>query len=219
MGSHNNDWTVENNDLLGYLNQYFYELQNLLQLCDMTLGSFRDLQYSGIMPKASYTLTLSVNCLSFFGEDTQQQNFEYYPHASVQWIVSIQGLSDREVFEGFCLRYQQALSELESQGYHSSEHKFQSGLNQHMATEWQHFLQGTYGLCTKGTPEDVAGKELAISIIESELQHQKEGKVNKSRLKYGVELLERCSALFAPHEYQRSSRYRLAEQVRKEFQL
>ncbi len=93
------------------------------------------------------------------------------------------------------------------------------GLEQHIKEEWQHFLEGTYGLCTKsGLPEDIAAKEIAIYQI-NEILEQDENKRDIETLTKAVDLLDNASSLFSPHERLRSSRHRLVDEVRRQHKL
>jgi aminoglycoside/choline kinase family phosphotransferase len=88
----------------------------------------------------------------------------------------------------------------------------------HIAVEWGHFLDGTYGLCTRsGLPEDIAAKEAAIVLIRelsSQGGAQELGDEQRKRLAAAVDLLDAASAPFAPHEVARSSRRRYVDEIR-----
>ncbi len=85
-------------------------------------------------------------------------------------------------------------------------------LNQHIKEEWSHFINGVYGLYTKsGLPEDIAAKEL------SELNELTSDEMTKLTL--AVNLLDKASSLFAPHERLRSSRHRLVNETRRKYRL
>lgn len=94
-----------------------------------------------------------------------------------------------------------------------------AGLDAHLEDEWGHLLAGTYGLCTRsGLPEDIAAKELAICVIK-ELTGDANAAPDLERLRQAVDLLDRASAPFAPHERARSSRHRYIDLVRQGYGL
>ncbi|CAH9053367.1 hypothetical protein PSECIP111854_01156 [Pseudoalteromonas sp. CIP111854] len=133
----------------------------------------------------------------------------------------MQALDDQEsIYRVFSYRYKQTIEGLKAQGYHSADAKLNEKLSDHIKTEWTHFLSGTYGLCTRsGLPEDIAAKELAIAQI-NELTAQSELDESKiEALTHAVNLLDGASSMFAPHERQRSSRYRLVDEVRRKYKL
>jgi len=105
-------------------------------------------------------------------------------------------------------------------GYSSSDEKVNAKLELHIKEEWQHFLNGIYGLCTKsGLPEDIAAKELAILQINALIEKDNLDKAQRDKLTKAVNLLDAASSLFAPHERLKSSRHRLIDEVRHQYQL
>ena len=109
---------------------------------------------------------------------------------------------------------------LKNQNFCSQNAKVNENLNQHIKEEWQHFLKGTYGLCTRsGLPEDIAEKELAILIINEILDLDFITDERKEMLTQAVNLLDKVSPQFAPHERLRSSRHRLIDEIRRKFKL
>jgi len=83
----------------------------------------------------------------------------------------------------------------------------------HLAAEWRHFLDGTYGLCTvSGLPEDIAAKELAIALIRETAGAP--ALADPDRLRRTIDLLDKVSSPFAPHEVALSSRRRYVDDMR-----
>ena len=128
--------------------------------------------------------------------------------------------STEAVYSVFVNRYKIAVESFKDQGCFSAHSKVTSGIDEHIKEEWSHFLNGTYGLCTKsGLPEDIAAKELSILVI-NELSEQNELSPEQlKKLSLAVDLLDSASSLFAPHERLKSSRHRLVNEVRRQFQL
>lgn len=208
-------------ELLNYLNNHFLTKQQLLDITKVSEGDFFQYQEQGLMPKCSYKLTLDMQSDSFFGVYQEAQVIEYYAKGYASWLAIIQSKSSAdEVFNVFAKRYKIAIDKLATKGYLSTSSKVHHGLEQHINDEWQHFLNGIYGLCTQsGLPEDIAAKELSILII-SELCEMGELTLEQiEKLTKAVNLLDESSALFAPHERQQSSRYRLIDEVRRKYRL
>ena len=125
-----------------------------------------------------------------------------------------------DVFNIFSKRYKQRIEWLKKQRFYSQDAKVNQNFEHHIKEEWQHFLQGTYGLCTKsGLPEDIADKELAILIINEISPLGALTDKNRDRLTRAVNLLDKASAQFAPHERLSSSRHRLIDEIRNKFTL
>lgn len=208
-------------DLLNYLNEHFYRKDVLLALAKITDSDLQTLQQQQIMPKASYTLELGASCDSFFGTHIQTEHLEYYAKGYVSWITLVQTLkTNTKIYHIFSERYANRVKELKKQGHQSDSEKLNQQLEQHIAQEWEHFLAGTYGLCTKsGLPEDIADKEFAIAEIQQLTSEKTLGEAELKQLSRAVNLLDEASALFAPHERAASSRQRLVNDVRKQYQL
>jgi uncharacterized small protein (DUF1192 family) len=207
--------------LINYLKDNFLTLQALLDWVKIDESELRQYQDANIMPKASYRLTVDLNCDSFFGPHKESQILEYYAKGYASWLGMIKSLKDERLIYGeFARRYRDAIALLQSQGHSSANPKMSSALPQHIEAEWGHFIQGIYGLCTRsGLPEDIAAKELAIVQI-TELTEK--GALNTDeleRLTRAVNLLDTASAHFAPHERVKSSRHRLVDDIRRAYRL
>jgi hypothetical protein len=207
-------------ELTNYLNEYFYTKQTLLKLSNTSEEELLNLQAQQLMPACSYQLSHSLTCHSFFGDYDIQEKSEYYAKGYVEWLELIKCSSPENSFLIFSNRYQQQLKQLKTQGFSCNDEKLNNQLCDHIKSEWQYFLNGTYGLCTQsGLPEDIASKELAIIKINQLINIDKLSVVQRKELNDVVNLLDRSSALFAPHERLKSSRYRLIDQVREKYQL
>lgn len=207
--------------LLDYLNTHFYTKQQLLALTQLSEAQFASFQSQGIMPKCSYKLTISVESDSFFGIHNEAQALEYYAKGYASWIGIIQSLNNEEaVYNVFKARYKNAIETLKEQGFRSQNAKVNEGLSQHIVQEWQHFQDGIYGLCTtSGLPEDIAAKEFAIAIINELSANEVLSDSAREQLVQAIHLLDKSSALFAPHERPNSSRHRLVDEIRRKYQL
>jgi hypothetical protein len=207
--------------LTNYLNCYFLTKQELLDGSKITEQELLTYQQNGVMPKCSYKLKLNVACTSFFGLHSEEQEVEYYAKGYISWLTIIQSLSTtKSIFSVFETRYKLAIDNLRLQGHHSESDKINASLNLHIKEEWQHFLDGIYGLCTKsGLPEDIAAKEFSILEINELIAHEVLTGQQLSQLTSAVNLLDSASALFAPHERPQSSRHRLVDEIRRKYTL
>ncbi|WP_416308078.1 DUF6058 family natural product biosynthesis protein [Neptunicella sp. SCSIO 80796] len=208
-------------ELLNYLNQYFYTREQLLDISQISDEQLKQWQSDKIMPQASYRLNIQLDCDSFFGLSTQHQQVEYYAKGYISWIgILSTGVDAKQVFALFSQRYEARLDQLQQQGFSNRHDKLNQNFNTHILQEWQSFLDGTYGLCTKsGLPEDIAAKELAIIIINQLIEHPSLSTAQLSQLEQAINLLDNASALFAPHERKTSSRQRLVNELRRKYGL
>ncbi len=192
-------------DLLRYLETHFFTRDQLLAAGRIDAAGLTAL--AG-MPKPTYRLAIDIGCDSFFGVHNERHHIDYYAKGYVEWIGFVRALpkeSDaRRVFDH---RYRDRLAQLAAADIASNDPKLNAGLDAHLADEWRHFLDGTYGLCTRsGLPEDIAAKEVAIAIIIELTSERALTLAQTSRLRDAVDLLDGASAPFAPHERARSSR-------------
>lgn len=208
-------------ELIKFLNDNFFTKQELLDVSKATEQELANYQVQGVMPKCSYRLSLTVSCDSFFGLHTDNQEIEYYATGYSSWLGIVKSLQTTDkIYSVFRERYIQTIESLKSQGHASSDLKINSDIESHVKEEWGHFLNGIYGLCTKsGLPEDIAAKEFAIIEI-NELSISDELTTEQLiKLTNAVNLLDKASSLFAPHERLKSSRQRLINETRLKYKL
>jgi hypothetical protein len=197
--------------LIDYLNSHFLTREQLLARSGIDGARLDALQALGVMPRPSYRLQVQLACDSYFGAHTESHAIDWYAQGMVAWAGLLEALDGpRQAFEVFAARYRRRLAQLEAAEDLMSD--------THIAAEWQHFLDGTYGLCTRsGLPEDIAAKEAAIVLIRAMTAlaaRQGLDEEERGRLAGAVDLLDAASAPFAPHEVARSSRRRYVDEVR-----
>ncbi|MCA1856578.1 hypothetical protein LE190_11690 [Massilia oculi] len=202
-------------ELIDYLNTHFLTRAQLLAASGIDGARLDALTSAGGMPQPSYRLQLDVRCASFFGEHVEAHTVDYYAPGTPSWIGVLEAGTE-DPFTVFARRYRAALAALPLA---TRDAKLGDGLDAHLREEWGHFLSGTYGLCTRtGLPEDIAAKELAICVIK-ELTADQQRAPELERLRQAVDLLDRASTPFAPHERARSSRHRYVDAVRSHYGL
>ncbi|MCO1335489.1 DUF6058 family natural product biosynthesis protein [Microbulbifer sp. OS29] len=208
-------------ELVNYLNKHFLTREQLIQATQISEQQLQGYQSEGVMPKPSYQLNIQLNCNSFLGPHNQKQDTEYYAKGYCSWIGAIKVTANLEaIYRHFYDRYTAKLTQLHNLGYESNNPKLSSGIDEHIGEEWGYFIQGTYGLCTRsGLPEDIAAKELATMEINKLLEYDNLSQQQIQQLNYFVDLLDAHSSLFAPHERIKSSRHRLIDHVRQDFNL
>lgn len=192
-------------ELIEYLQTHFFTSEQLWVRCAIDAEQLRSWQDRRMMPQPSYRLNLDISCDSFFGHHREQQRAEFYAKGYVSWVELLRSLgSEDQAFAVFARRYRERLDQLAGSGV---THPNDFTIEQHLTAEWNHFLDGTYGLCTvSGLPEDIAAKEVAIAIIRAA--------DNREGLRQAVDLLDAVSSPFAPHEVARSSRRRYVDEMR-----
>jgi hypothetical protein len=204
-------------NLIDYLQTYFLTREQLLARTCMAGARLDALQAAGMMPRPSYRLQLNLACGSFFGRHEESHAIEWYAQGYVAWAGLLDALDGpQQAYQTFAERYRRRLALLAVDKLLPDPQALAGDV--HIAGEWSHFLDGTYGLCTRsGLPEDIAAKEAAITLIRALTaagRPQELGEEARSRLAAAVDLLDRASAPFAPHEVARSSRRRYVDEVR-----
>ncbi|MCR9835322.1 DUF6058 family natural product biosynthesis protein, partial [Vibrio parahaemolyticus] len=146
--------------LVNYLNENFITLEELAIVTKIDQQDIRAYQTEKLMPLASYKLDVALNCSSFTGTHSENYVMEYYAKGYISWLSTVHTLkSEERVFEEFSNRYSRALSVLKG----SKCEVATPGVHEIIMEDWEHFLQGTYGLCTQtGLPEDIAAKGFAV---------------------------------------------------------
>jgi hypothetical protein len=192
-------------NLITYLEHHLLETGRLLAAAGIDATRLRELQQRRMMPQPSYRLKLGIACDSFFGPHAEQAHLDYYGSGYPAWIADLALLkNEAEAFALFATRYRTGMPDAS---------------DSHRESEWQHFLAGTYGLCTRtGLPEQIGLKEEAVVLIKSMCERVLTD-VETQRLQQAVNQLDEASAPFAPHEVERSSRRRLVDDVRKRYKL
>jgi hypothetical protein len=204
-------------NLIDYLNQHFLTREQLLARCGIDDARLDELQALGMMPRPSYRLRLELACDSFFGAHAENHAIDWYAQGCVAWAGLLGVLDGPErAYAVFAERYRRRLAQLAVDELLTAEDRLTG--EAHIGAEWRHFLDGTYGLCTRtGLPEEIAAKEAAIVLIRALTESGVEkglGDAERRRLTAAVDLLDRVSAPFAPHEVARSSRRRYVDEVR-----
>lgn len=208
-------------ELIDYLNKHFLSRAQLLEATQIDEATFLQYQQDKLMPAASYVLKLDLQSDSFFGEYKEQLQLEYYAKGYTAWLGIVRSLTEEQlIYDVFSSRYQDRLILLKSLGFESNNPKMNDQLFEHIREEWEYFIQGVYGLCTKsGLPEDIAAKELAVILINELTEKESLAEEEVQRLSQAVNLLDRASSGFAPHERLQSSRHRLIDEVRRKYRL
>jgi hypothetical protein len=201
-------------NLITYLDAHLLSTARLLAASGMSATLLSRLQQDGMAPQPSYRLRLSIDCTSFFGEHSEHCEQDFYATGAVDWLADVAKLTDGAAAFGlFVERYRARVAQLGAE----------PRTDEYLLSEWQHFLSGTYGLCTRsGLPEAIADKEVAIANIKSIVDNRGEQVLTEDErqyLRHWVDVLDRASAPFAPHEVARSSRRRLVDEVRNTYGL
>lgn len=206
---------MEGFKLQEYLHKNFIELEQLLNIASLDEERLRNLQKNKQMPEASYSLKFEQSCDSFFGNHHDGKKLEFYNQGYLYWLGLLQNANFKP-FEYFSEQYNQTLQRLENQFGCLNNPKFNTELKSLITSEWEHFLDGIYGLCTTtGLPNNIATKEFCIAYIDEVVGNDRAvATEQKPLLAEAVLLLDNATAQFAPHEVSRSSRRKYVDKIK-----
>ncbi|PCI86357.1 MAG: hypothetical protein COB24_10190 [Hyphomicrobiales bacterium] len=213
--------------LLNYLYDKYYERSAFCAAANIDLQTLDKWESANLVPKASYIMDNDLQVKSFVADHQETQKYEFYLKGQLEWLAQIADKNittenaARHYFEtqyGFAIERFLA-TEL---GQKIAEIYPQSAWNLDDYTEtWQHFLVGTYGLCTRsGLPNEIFLKHVYIRFIKFVTQTNRPNEIKLKlldMLSQAVEALDKVESDFAPHEVAQSSRQRCIINIRKNY--
>lgn len=214
--------------LLNYLYSQFYEEQVFLNLLGLCPADWQSLQERRLMPAASYQLTSRAQCASFLGEYQEREQCRFHLKSHRRWFEDLQcfGLTQEQAAKAFFLsRFRNAKTAFldgEMGGrlhglYPDVLAAFDSDLEERT---WGHFLNGTYGICTRdGQPDTIFRKQAGVRFIDkmTETEPHLFPADQLELLRQTVDFLDSVESEFAPHEVAQSSRQRCIINVRERY--
>ncbi len=215
-----------------YVDDRFLELEQVAALSGLPENRLLDMIAAGCLPGPAYTVWKDMRISSFFGIFEEKVSTAYYTASTVEKSKDIDArhlpLSEvavklRQEFEA---DYKRALVELAARDYGLSHLFDENGAvagqaaEELFSSEWQHYLDGTYSVCTKtAAAYDIATKEIMAAKIKflcKQLDTQSCETLLRE-LERAVDKLDDVSSPFAPHEVLRSSRETYINQVRRKY--
>lgn len=193
----------------------------------MELNQLCELELAKLVPKASYALEVNLQAKSYVAEHQEVQNYQFYRKNQVEWLQQIQGdniTTENAARRYFEIQYNLAIREflVTNLGQQIVVLYPQTQWNLSELNEtWEHFLNGTYGLCTRtGMPNEIFLKHLYIGFIEFMVQQHQPDCIKPEPLEIlsrAVVALDKVVSDFAPHEVAQSSRQRCIINIKKDY--
>ncbi len=201
-----------------YVQQHYCTLDYLLKTCGVTETEFFAYIDAGCLPQHSYQWQQKTTFSSFLAvQDWPSQTVLYYHPRHILLLHDLVALhrymSLEDMAKTLCadfkMHYLAKLKELDAfsdvlQGYDDAK------LEAFLDKEWQNYLQGLYGLCTKDpTAENIAIKEITmarIRLLTAEGTKAVLTDEEQLRLKALLPIFDQVLAPFAPYELSHSSR-------------
>ncbi|SDQ86752.1 DUF6058 family natural product biosynthesis protein [Pseudovibrio sp. Tun.PSC04-5.I4] len=214
--------------LLNYLYSNFYEEQAFLDVLGLSTNDWQTLLDQRVVPSASYLFTNSSLCVSFIKEFQERELYRFHLKTHQRWVEDVHRFdltNEQRAKDYFCGRFETAKSIFFSGRLGAELNALYPEIAQQMDTAqldaaWGHFLNGTYGICTRdGQPETIFLKQAGVRFIERMTQCSPEhmSAEQRSLLARVVDLLDTVESEFAPHEVASSSRQRCIIDVRERY--
>ena len=215
-----------------YIVENFLTLEQLASSSGVSASDLQDMIAEGCLPGPAYEVTCHYKIQSIFGECDEMEQRAYYPKSHIQKAQSVASskqsyAEQRQMLQqAFFSDYKKTLKAQKAAEFGLARLFDAAGqiagieADKLLAEEWRHFLDGTYGLCTRSaTAQDIATKETMvakITYLSSQLDEELKPHL-LDELKHAVEALDAVTAPFAPHEVKRSSRGRFIDEVRRKY--
>lgn len=224
-------------EIRAYLVEHFVPLSALVESAGVSESEIQALQAAGCIPGPSYRVTSPDRVGSFvFGETVipgMGPSGEYYARSVSTWVKAAVKGRQLHALDALGPKFADEFKS-ELKAVLRARRAWQSGLDflfaapgvehteamqKFLDETWRHFLAGTYGVCVRdaNTVSVIAEKEILQHQLT--LLTQNGAKFTYTRAEWTVvnEVMlayEAVTMPFAPHEYPRSSRKRLVEDLR-----
>jgi len=217
---------------LEYILAHFVSLPQLAALSGETADSINRYIVARCLPGPAYRLDGQVYLSSIFGDHGERWDAVFFPRSHVAKLQSVARLEApleeicADLEANFKADYRALLVELQARD-HGMADLFRSdgsvggdAVEALLDSEWNHYMDGTYGLCTRSASvREIATKEITIARIKqlAARLEQSPSEAARAELAQAVDLLDSVSAPFAPHEVSRSSRQSYITDIRHRF--
>ncbi len=209
-----------------YIRSHFLTIDTLAERTGVAPGLIGSYIEHRCIPRHSYAVVTCSSINSFFGRaGSGPVEVRFYAPSHTRWIaetvrqsggnslLAIAQERRRWFYREYCAEIERTAPDLIPRDQ----------LDAHLASEFEGWLDGTYGLCTvTATARDIARKELSILRIRALTQDGARAALSsseRSALGEAVRLLDQVSAPFAPHERARSSREKWIRRIAQRYQL
>ncbi|MDR3414863.1 MAG: DUF6058 family natural product biosynthesis protein [Nevskia sp.] len=225
------------NDLDRYLSRYFVNAGQLAASCGITSDELSQYIEDELVPAPSYIVSgsASVNSFVFGRMEAQGSTDGRYFHPSTRiWVdravVAIckvgRSRAHAELKNQFTANLEAALAEFDKtiwrlrDAFTDDGSVIEEGLKVRIDSMWEHFLNGTFGLCVAKPDSEraIARKEILqekLSELTGNGQRTSFSEAEAPGLLTLIDEFAEAAMPFSPVEYPRSSRKRLVEDLRQ----
>ncbi|MFC7420251.1 DUF6058 family natural product biosynthesis protein [Iodobacter arcticus] len=219
-------------DLDFYLTKYYLNTEQFASACNITVKALNELLQARLIPAPSYIVTAHSTLKSYvFGEmaapDATPAHY-FHPENTVWTTIAQQQIKTHGIqtaFEAlkasFISRFQAALKECNHRiwplkdSFNEDSSPIALGLETRSHAAWEHFLQGTFGLCVAYPVSEAAIAEK--EVLQEKLNDQSNTNFTEAEIPNLLILIDafaKASMPFSPIDYPFSSRKRLVDDFR-----
>jgi hypothetical protein len=221
-------------DLNTYLAAHFLTTKQLAAVCLLSEQQLLELVESRLIPRPSYVVSRSTVKSYVFGEmqAVGAIDGQYFHPASKVWVdaalrvlAEVGGQHASETLRvRFAQKLRDALAELNSttwrlhDSFADDGSAIHEGLRLRIESVWEHFLQGTFGLCVANPISEaaIARKEVLQEKLSALSENGARATYTQTEANTLLELIDayaKSAMPFSPIEYPVSSRKRLVEDL------
>ena len=196
---------------LKYLKENFHSLDSLAERSGVSKEAIQKYIEKELLPKASYVLRQKSEITSPLGDSHSfEDKVLYFPKSYVSLVRKLNGKNSDENKDVFIAKMKNHLLNHPKKkfAYDNTESNSEK-LDGELAKEWNHYLNGIYGICTlNATPEEIVEKEVAVKRLIHFIDSTKQNdwRPKQSELKEIVAAFDQVSSRFAPYQRESSSR-------------
>jgi Family of unknown function (DUF6058) len=214
-----------------YLDRHYSTAEQLADSCSVSVDVLESMIAQKLIPQPSYKVVGEILISSAFGEldAPGARTGSYYHPASQHWIARAQSISEGQAADTlkklFFVNMAAELSHLNNStfrlvdAFDENGRPLAKGLEARIASYWQSFLQGIFGLCVANpvSEREISHKEILQEKLTTLTENGKrctDLPIRKDELLLLISQYEASSMPFSPVEYPISSRKRLVDDLR-----
>jgi Family of unknown function (DUF6058) len=214
-----------------YLDRHYSTAEQLADHCSVSVAVLESMIAQKLIPQPSYKVESDILMSSAFGELNAPgaRAGSYFHPASQYWIARAQSISEGQAADTlkklFFVNMAAELCHLNNStfrlvdAFDENGCPLASGLEARIASYWQSFLQGIFGLCVANpvSEREIAQKEILqekLMTLTENGERYRDLSIGKDELLLLISQYEASSMPFSPVEYPISSRKRLVDDLR-----
>lgn len=209
-----------------YIEENYIELSDLAAITGFTENEILNLIDQEIIPNYSYCIETQETIQSSLDDEfIQIQSKKYFAKSHIEKLDAYKNSSAtaQEIKESFKKNFLELLRNHPDKSFayeglfNQNESELEALLEETFETEWKHYCQGVYGICTLNAHEkEIVEKEIVIKKLitfNQKFENQILNEQQKTELLQLNKEFNRVTALFAPYQREMSSRGKYVDKI------